>query len=194
MPVARKPEGWEHPYLPGALIIVPPLDIRHRVNRLRRRYDPRSADTVGAHVTVAQPFRYEPGQAELARVRRVLAGFEPFTVTFGPLKNFLPYPCIWFDIRPAERVLAMRRALHSTGLFNTDLEYTDGFVPHMSITDGTPDADETLRIYSRLRGRVRGGRFRVDHLVYSRPDWRMQFRAVERLALGRQGPGASRGG
>jgi 2'-5' RNA ligase len=184
-PVTQKPEGWERPYLPGALIIVPPADIRHRVNRLRRRYDPRSADTVGPHLTVAQPFRCDPDPAELARVRKVLVGFEPFTVTFGPLKNFLPYPCIWFDIQPAERVLAMRRALHSTGLFNTDLEYTEGFVPHMSITDGTPDAEETALIFNRIRNRVRGGRFRVDHLVYSRPDWRMKFHTVERLPLGR---------
>lgn len=179
-----KPQGWEMPYMPGTMVIFPPGPIRRRVDRLRRKYDRRSADRVSAHVTVTQPFRTEPGKPELDLVNEVLGRFGPFALRFGPLRNFLPYPCIWFEIQPAEQVLAIRNALHTTGLFNTDLEYTEGFVPHMSITDGTPDPVETEQLFNRLKARVRGGEFAVDSLVYARPDWRVRFQPVKTLGLG----------
>jgi len=184
-----KPEGWEIPFLPGALVVIPPESVRSRVDRLRRTYDPASADRVTAHVTLAQPFRAQPGQAELDTVRAVLGRFEPFRLRFGPLRNFLPCPCIWFEVRPADRVRELRAALHATGLFNTDLPYTHDFVPHMSVTDGAPGPEETAQLFEQLRRRVRGGSFVVDHVTYTRPDWQLRFQTVEELPLGR--PAAS---
>ncbi len=184
--IRGKPEGWEMPYLPGALIIVPPESTRGKVDRLRRKHDSASAERVTAHITVAQPFRDQPGDEELKMVKQVLAQFEPFRLEYGPLRNFLPHPCIWFDVRPADKVLAIRKALHATGLFNTDLPFTRGFVPHMSITDGAPDAEETGRLFEKLKSKVRGGRFAVSRLVYTRPDWQTKFQVVESLPLGRK--------
>jgi 2'-5' RNA ligase len=182
--VTGKPEGWVIPYLPGSLVILPPREVRERVNRLRRKYDPVSAWRIPPHITVTQPFRAEPGAAELALISRVLIDHQPVTLRFGPLRNFLPYPCIWFDVQPAEAVLALREELHRTGLFNTDLSYTDGFIPHMSITDGTPAAESTERLFRRVANRVRGGEFRVDELVYTRPDWQFRFLPVKSFDLG----------
>lgn len=182
--MAGKPEGWILPWLPGALVILPPPQVMDRVNRLRRRYDPESAAAIPAHVTVTRPFRAEPGPAELARVAAVIRRCRPFEVKFGPLINFLPHPCICFAIEPAGAVLELRRRLHATGLFNSDLAHPRRFVPHMSITDGSPpDAAETERLFRRLQNRVRGGRFACRQLVYTLPDWRYHFKPVLRIPL-----------
>lgn len=183
---AGKPEGWELPFLPGALLVVPRGPLLARLNRLRRYHDLASAERSPAHITVCQPFRAQPGAEELARVRAVLAGFEPFEAELGPLRHFLPCPCIWLEVQPADMFLELRRALHATGLFNTDLNHTDDFIPHLSITDGKPDPETSAELYERLRRRVKGGRFAVDRVVYYRPDWQMHFLPVERIPLGRQ--------
>lgn len=184
-PASRKPEGWEIPFRPGALVILPPDRVRYRIDRLRRKYDPAMAQRIPAHITVCQPFRFEPDHEAFRRVRGVLARFEPFTVSFGPLRTFLPYPCIWYEVQPVERLLELRRALHATGLFNTDLPRADDFIPHMSITDGSPDPEETLVLLKRLAPKVKAGRFPVKELVFMRPDWQMRFRTVALLSLGR---------
>ncbi len=182
---AGKPEGWQIPYLPGALVIMPPEPVLSRVNRLRRKYDARSARMIPAHITVAQPFRSQPGREELEIVQDVLARFLSFKLKYGPLHNFLPYPCIWYEVQPAEKVIELREALHAIGLFNTALPYTRGFTPHMSVTDGAPDSEDTERIYNRIRNRVRIGSFVVESLAYTRPDWEMVCRTVETIPLGR---------
>lgn len=184
-PATRKPEGWEIPYLPGALVIVPPVPIRQRIDRLRRKYDLASARRIPAHISVAQPFRAEPDKAALAQVQEVLGRFRPFVVKYGPLRNFLPYPCIWYEIQPAELIVEMRRALHATGLFNTDLPFTEGFIPHMSITHGSPGPEETLWIFNRIRSRVQNGSFPVESIIYTRPDWQSRFLTVTELMLGK---------
>jgi 2'-5' RNA ligase len=186
-PASRKPEGWEIPYLPGSLVILPPEPIRHRIGRMRRKYDSASAHRIPAHISVAQPFRQQPDKAALAQVQAVLVGFEPFGLEYGPLRNFLPYPCIWYEIRPADKIVEMRKALHATGLFNTDLPYTEGFIPHMSITDGAPGPEETQRIFNRIKSRVITGSFQVNSVVYTRPDWQFRFLAVTELRLGKAG-------
>jgi 2'-5' RNA ligase len=185
MMTAGKPPGWRLPFLPGAIVILPPAEVRRRVDRLRRRYDPVSASLVPAHVTITQPFRSEPGAAELARLETIVSRFPAFTLRFGSLGSFLPYPCIWFKVEPFATIVALRRALHATGLFNTDLRFTRGFVPHMSITDGLPRAEEAERLFCRLAGRVKGGSFRVNELVYTRPDWTFKFLPVAELLLGK---------
>ena len=179
-----KPAGWVTPYLAGALVILPPEPVRSRVNRMRRRYDPASADRIPAHVTVAQPFRRQPDAEAFRVAEQVLAGLEPFELTYGPLRTFLPYPCIWYDIQPAGSILAVRAALHATGLFNTDLPHTRGFIPHMSITDGHPGVEETERIFERVRHRVKRGSFPVEELAYTRPNSQMHFRTVRHLPFG----------
>jgi len=182
---AGKPEGWELPFLPGTLLAVPPEPLQSRLDRVRREHDPKSAERAPVHISICQPFREQPGREEMDRVRAVLAGFEPFTVELGELRNFLPYPCLWLEVQPAERILDLRRALHATGLFNTDLEHTDDFIPHLSITDGTPDPETSVELYEQLKGRVKGGKFRLERLIYSRPDWQMHFLPVEELPLGK---------
>jgi len=179
-----KPEGWLIPYLPGALVVMPPKETQTRIGRLRRRYDPTSAQLIPAHVTVTQPFRNQPERRELGLIQKILRRFRPFRVQYGPLKTFLPYPCIWYEIQPAERLLGIRRELHATGLFNTDLPHTRDFTPHMSITDGSPGPKETERIYHRIKARVGQGSFVVTTLTYTRPDWQMRFKAIEHLSLG----------
>ncbi|MEO0082454.1 MAG: 2'-5' RNA ligase family protein [candidate division WOR-3 bacterium] len=185
VPATRKPEGWEIPYLPGSLVILPPDPVRQRIGRLRRKYDSLSAQRIPPHITVAQPFRQDPDRTALEQVRQILVEFDPFEVRYGPIRNFLPYPCIWFEVQPADRIIALRNTLHATGLFNTDLPHTEDFIPHISITDGTPGPEETLRIYNRIRTRVKSGSFLVDRVAYVRPNWQLRFLTVTEIKLGK---------
>lgn len=178
-----KPAGWQRPYLPGALVILPPAEIGRRVQRLRRKCDPESAWSVPPHITLTQPFRVEPDASALASVARIIGRARRFRIRYGPLGSFLPYPCVWYAIAPPRPLLSLRRKLHATGLFNTELPHTDDYVPHMSITDGAPAPDEAARLLQRLRGRVKCGDFDVVEVVYTRPDWRLRFRPVMAFRL-----------
>lgn len=163
-------------YQYGTLLILPPPHEAAVVDELRERYDPASAAVAGAHITLTQPFVAEPGEDELASLGATIAGFEPFFIHWGPPATFLPYPCIYFDIRPADPIMRLRRALHELGLFNLALPFSgDDFIPHMSITDGSPDAKETERIFEELRDTAPSGVFPCSEVVYSRPDEQFRF-------------------
>lgn len=171
-------------YQYGTLLILPPPHVAAIVDELRERYDPASAAVAGAHITLTQPFAAEPSEAELALVGETLAGFDPFFIHWGPLANFLPYPCIYFAIQPREPVMQLRGALHGLALFNTTLPFSgDDFVPHISITDGHPDADATARIFEELRDTVPNGVFPCSEVVYSRPDEQFRFQTLHTFSL-----------
>jgi 2'-5' RNA ligase len=179
-------DAFRATYQYGTLLILPPPHVAAIVDELRERYDPASAAVCGAHITLTQPFAAEPGEAELMLVGDTLAGFEPFFIHWGPLATFLPYPCIYFAIQPREPVMQLRGALHGLGFFNLALPFSgDDFVPHMSITDGHPDAEETERIFEELHDTVPNGVFPCSEVVYSRPDELFRFQTIRIFSLGR---------
>lgn len=168
-------------YQYGTLLILPPPDVAAVVDELRERYDPASAAICGAHITLTQPFVVEPRETELASLAATVAGHAPFFIQWGPLTTFLPYPCIYFEIRPPEPIMQLRGTLHGLGLFNLSLPFSgDDFVPHMSVTDGHPDAEETQRIFEELRASVPHGVFPCSEVVYSRPNEQLRF-VAERI-------------
>jgi len=146
---------WKEDYKFGTIVIWPSDEVRKHVNPLRERYDPRSHAICETHVTVTQPFLAPPKENEWDKLLSIVSGFETFELRYGPLNHFLPYPCIYYEIHPVDYFLEIRGALHETGLFNLSLPYTDGFVPHMSITDGMPDAETTESIFQELQTDVK---------------------------------------
>jgi len=172
---------WGH----GTLVILPPADVAAVVDELRRRHDPSSAAIIGAHITLTQPFLSAPAADDLARVEEIVATTEPFTMRWGPLSTFLPYPCIHFEIHPAEPVHRLRGALHALGFFNTVLPYSgDDFIPHMTIAEGSADADETRRLYDDLRDAVPSGTFPCTAVTYCAPDADFRFQPRATFPLG----------
>jgi hypothetical protein len=59
----------------------------------------------------------------------------------------------------------------------------DDFVPHMSVTDGYPDAEQTKRIFEELRDVVPSGVFPCTEVVYSRPDGNFRFHTARVFPL-----------
>jgi len=176
-------EDWQKPYQYGTIVIWPPDEIREIVNAQREAYDPISQSICEAHITVTQTFSKFLSDGEWDSLFRLLNGYDPFEIEYGPLKSFLPYPCLWYEIQPKEKVLELRSALHNTGFFNLDLKYTEGFIPHMTITEGLsgPSVDESL--LAALQRESSSGTFVCKELAYIVPDDRFCFRVVKVLPL-----------
>ena len=175
-------EPWKLPYLHGTLAVYPPLQIREYINRFRKELDPVSHSYAEAHITLTQPLMERVTDQVADRLETALRSEKPFKVTFGPLRSFLPSPVLWLEVQPAQRVLHLRRKLHTFGIFDLSLPHTEDFVPHMTITEGLsgPRVDEDL--FRKTRLQVEGGRFECTRLVHLVPDGEFRF-LVEREYL-----------
>ena len=174
---------WQRIYIHGTLVIWPPDEVREVVNGLRHQYDPVSQSFCDTHITLAQPFLHLPSNQEWDELCKVVSSFESFEIQYGPINTFLPYPCIWFEIHPSELVLAIRQALHATGMFNLDLPHTDDFIPHMTVTEGQSDIEVTEKLFTKLRDEILGGSFICPDIAYIVPDRAFHFGVQRRLPL-----------
>jgi 2'-5' RNA ligase len=177
---------FQRVYRFGTFVIWPPADLRAVVNQLRQRYDPASQAVCDAHITLTQPFLAEPSEQDWAAIERVADAHPPLTIEYGPLGTFLPYPCVYLDIKRAESLRALQRALYDLGIFNRSLPFSDPdqYVFHMSITDGYPDEEQTRQILVALRGSEPHGMFHASEIAYIRPDERFHFFEVRAFKLG----------
>ena len=174
-------EDWQKVYQFGTIVIVPPDEVCEIVDAQRQRIDPVSQSYCGTHITVTQPFIRSLNAAEWGQLNERVKTFESFEIRYGPLKTFLPYPCIYYQIDPSERILEMRGALHRTGFFNLSLSHTHDFIPHMTITEGLsgPSVDEVL--FEKLSEESCPGSFRCTELAFIVPDEAFSFQIVYRL-------------
>ncbi len=177
-------EEWQKPYQFGLIVIQPPDEIRELVNKQREEYDPLSQSYSEAHISVTQPLLKTLSEIEWDRTLRIVEGFGSFLIDYGPINSFLPYPCIWYEIKPAEKVLDLRQALHQTGFYNLSLPHTEGFIPHMTITEGLsgPTVDEKL--FNRLQGESSQGTFLCQQLTHIVPDDKFYFQIGKTIPLG----------
>jgi len=175
---------WQKKFRYGTLVLWPPDAVRQQVNALRQRYDPESQRICETHITLTQPLVRVPSEADWRSLQSMVGACSPFTIQYGPLDTFLPYPCIYFRIEPAETVLALRAALHATGLCNLTLPHTEGFVPHMSLNDGRPDEQATRDIYRDLRENPpANGALHCSDVAYIVPDEAFAFSIARRLPM-----------
>jgi Holliday junction DNA helicase RuvB subunit len=110
---------------------------------------------------------------------------EPFLIHYGPLKSFLPYPCIWYDIQPSGRVLAVREALHDTGFFNLRQGYIEDFIPHLTITEGESGPEVNQSLLDQLQSESSSGSFLCQEVSYFVPDQDFHFTVQRGLVLGK---------
>lgn len=184
-------EQWQKPYLPGTVVIWPPDQVRNMVNEQRQRWDPASQAICEAHISVTQPLSQPLGKAEWAHLDSILAGFDPFEIDYGPLNTFLPYPCIWYEIKPREPILALRSAFHQTGYFNLELKHPENFIPHMTITEGLSGPEVDRALLQRLQEESGCGTFLCQELAFIVPDHSFQFQIHRTLPLGSGSPDRS---
>lgn len=176
-------EDWQEPYRFGTIVIWPPDEVRQIVNRQREKYDPVSHAFCEAHVSITQPLGRWLDNDEWHHVSNLLRRHESFEVRFGPVNSFLPYPCIWYEIQPREKILEIRSALHQTGFFNLTMKHLQTFIPHMTITEGFsgPPVDQGLLDQIAAEGTT--GSFLCESLSFIVPNQEFRFEPASTLPL-----------
>lgn len=160
---------------------MPSGPVHEWAGQLRAVYDPTAARNSPPHLTITQPFRMAPSAKDLVTIARVVAAFGDFQATLGPAIASPNGRMVWLDAQPRERILELRERLHDTGLFNTDIAFTIGFLPHLTISEEVRNADEVERIIERLNA----DRSRWD-LTFDRLSWSVptdEFVFEERLSF-----------
>jgi 2'-5' RNA ligase len=177
-------EDWQKPYAHGTIVIWPPDEVRQIVDAQRQAYDPASQAICGTHITVTQPLCRQLDKGEWGEILSLLKDFPSFEIVYGPLKSFLPYPCIWYEVQPVENILELRNALHGTGCFNLEMRHPKNFIPHMTITEGLsgPEVNDALLI--KLQEESGVGTFKCDALAFIVPDLQFHFQVHSYLPLG----------
>jgi 2'-5' RNA ligase len=179
------PSDWRWDYRHGTLVIWPQGDVATRANQLRETYDPESQRSCPAHITVTQPFIALPTEDDWTMLEALVAGFTPYAIDVGPIEVFGTSAIVKFDIEPKPAVGSLRDALHDTGLFNLALPFTDGFIPHMTITEvGLSDTETANRLARTLNRENPMSCFQCSALSYIRPDHRFEFKEARSLPLG----------
>ncbi|MFX0043440.1 MAG: 2'-5' RNA ligase family protein [Candidatus Hodarchaeota archaeon] len=175
---------WQKVYRFGTIVIWPPDAVREMVNAQREIYDPVSQSYCESHITVTQPLRNSLTNNEWDDILDMLKIHKAFKITYGPLNSFLPYPCIWYEIRPQEKVLDIRRSLHDTGYFNLTLPHTEDFIPHMTITEGRSGPPVDSALLEILNNESEQGTFLCEALAYIVPNKDFRFEVIKTLPLG----------
>ena len=180
----RRWEDWQKPYEFGTFVIWPPVHVRKIINSQREMYDPVSQRYCETHITVTQPLSWTLDERGWDYLQTRLAGFGPFQIEYGPLSSFLPYPCIWYEIVPRDRILAIRKVLHQTGYFNLEMEYPENFIPHMTITEGLSGPTVDKSVLRKLQEESGMGSFLCEDVAFIVPDEEFQFHVKRRIPLG----------
>lgn len=178
-------DDWKKDFIYGTLLIWPSDSVRNSVNALRTKYDPESQQVCDAHITLTQPFLNQPSDEDWQEIHSVLAQHTSFDIHYGPIEVFGSSPVVKFDIVPKEKILALRNALHATQLFNLALPFTEGFIPHMTISEhGFSDLEEAKQAASTLNSSYQSGSFTCAEIAYVKPDDTFHFEEIRLLPLG----------
>ena len=177
---------WKDSYRWGTLVIWPKGEAKRVCNPLRETYDPVSQGICPAHITLTQPFLNPPSGPDLQRVAEVVSQVDSFTVHVGPIEPFGSSSVLKFDIEPKGVLLNLRQKLHETRLFNLNLPFTEGFIPHMTISEsGLDGPEETLSVAKELNARFGLFAFECTEVAYIRPDDPFRFSEIQTFGLGR---------
>lgn len=177
-------EEWQKVYQYGTLVIWPPDEVRTIVNRQRLEYDPRSAAICEAHITLTPPLLKRLSVSDWGMLNEIASRFQPFVLKYGPLKSFLPYPCIWYDVQPMSKVRTIREAVLETGFFDLTHPRTADFIPHMTITEGQSGPDVNEKLLDDLQALSQPGEFTVSEITFIKPDENFSFNVQRRIPLG----------
>ena len=170
---------WEH----GTFIIRPPAVVREVVDPLRQTYDPASQAHVGAHITLTGPLLEPITAVDWAQCEQIVGEFNPFTIAYGPAHVWESGPVVWFEIQPADTILAIRDALHATSLCNLALPYTEAFIPHMTVLEGSTSPETANAIATHLNQMIPKSEFQCTEIVFIVPDAEFRFDVIRRLPL-----------
>ncbi|MEO1037457.1 MAG: 2'-5' RNA ligase family protein [Pseudomonadota bacterium] len=174
---------WQRVFRHGTLVIHPPPEMGQTLDELRRKFDPVNHGYAQAHVTLTQPFRAVPTDANLSAVAAVIGEASAFEITLGPTGFFPDDHVLYLEVHPVDRVLALRGELHALGLFDLSLAHSENFVPHLTITERKSSSDIERELISRLGAHVPGDRFQCEAVTFICPNEAFRFEVVRKFAL-----------
>jgi 2'-5' RNA ligase len=182
--VGRDWKNWMMDFRFGTLVFLPSGELLDVGNELRRQYDPLSAKTSEAHVTLTQPFTNAPSEAQISKVAEIIAGHQEFQVQIGPAVSAPNQRLVWFDVAPKNLVLNLREALHGAGFFRTDLPLTKGFIPHQTVSELSREPDEAKLIIDRLNSKYPPWKVPFSSIAWIIPDEDFVFKTYRIFPLG----------
>ena len=176
-------EPWQVEYRFGAFYLFPPPGVAEPIDALRLTYDPVSAATCQAHISLSEPLPAPMSPPQVSEVRAALSAIAPFDVRYGPLRDFLPYPGVCYAVMPEDRIDALRETIHATSIFTDVVPRRAHIAPHITIAEFI-SVEQTVDLLQRLRSDVPEGTFRCDAMTYAVPDANFHFRSVMTFRLG----------
>jgi 2'-5' RNA ligase len=176
-------QEWQHEYRYGAFYVFPPPDVIETIDRLRGIYDPQSAAYCQAHISLSEPLEHALHETELEELAARLALFSPFVLSYGPLRDFPPYPGVAYAIRPEERFRELQDLVHATTIFEGRPLKRHAIAPHMTIAEFI-SVERTKELLRELSGVVAEGNFVCDRIEYAVPDASFHFQRVLAIPLG----------
>ena len=152
-----------------------------RLNKLRRTYDPESAATVDAHVTLAAPIEWNGTTADAADVlTELLRSEQAFELTVDGVGTFLPAsPTCFAVVGPRARLTA----LHDLIVAHLGSKERWPFVPHATICEYlTPE--RTAEVVKKLQPMPLHFQCHVDSVSLLRQVKGTRWQPIHELPLG----------
>ena len=177
-------KDWHYEYRFGVLLLFPPEPLRSIVNHLRSQHDPESQSYCDAHISLTVPAVAPVTQAQWAELKGIASEIEPFEISYGPLKHYLPHPGVCLAIEPFEALDALRVALEAVAPFSEAPARRYPFSPHMTIAEFIT-VDRTQSLMDELAQVAPSGRYLCRSVSYAVPDESFHFSERRRLELGR---------
>lgn len=173
-------ETWQREYRFGVLLIYPPDPPLIQINALRAKYDPRSQSFCDAHISLTIPLPRPLSEAHWDELESIASFITPFTIHYGPLMNYLPYPGVCLAIEPQAELDRLRTALETASAFAGAPARRYPFSAHMTIAEFISE-DETKSLMVELKDVAPVGSFLCTYVSYTVPD--SSFHFTERRLL-----------
>ncbi len=178
-------EYWQPEYFYGAFYIFPPDEISEPINKLRKRFDPKSDSYCQAHISLSEPLRQPLTNEMLSEIEEAIQPIEPFEIIYGPLITFPPHPGVCYAVSPKDIFFELRENLHKCRSFaGSDLSRKN-IAPHITIAEFGLTFEESEELRKKLDGNVPEGNFICDSIVYAVPNNDFYFEPKLKMHLGK---------
>src|SRR5581483_6333165 len=165
---------WAKEYRFGAFYIFPPAGVIEPVDALRQVYDPRSARSCQAHISLSEPLLGPLADDQIEELQAALSSFEPFEIRYGPVRSMPPYPGVVYAIEPESTFMQLRAVVHATSIFRGSAFSRRDIAPHTTIAEFI-SLERTHELLRELRGNVPEGTFLRDVIEYAVPTDQLYF-------------------
>lgn len=171
-------EPWQKEYKWGAFYLFPPPKVMKTVNALRQKYDPTSAKICDAHVSLSDTIPHLPTDAHISELQDVLGSIKPFTIEYGPLRTYPPYPGVCYDIKPDDKFYQIRETIHSTSLFFKSRLERKNIPPHMTIAEFGLTMEQSDQLCAQLKDKIECGEWVCEGISLAVPDDNFFFKEM----------------